>query len=143
MKPVYESDLCHDNREGRSLLSLGFTKDLNQGAFLPPFKRSSIRFFNGICFFGGTLDEAKPGLVFFSVATTLSYLILGMGLTVGAAGLFLFKASRLLCHSSRDGFRSIRQRRFWLIGFGRFESASRFCNAFDELCNYRKSQTRG
>ena len=94
-------------------------------------------------FFWGMSDEAKPGLVFFSVATILSYLILGMGLTVGAAGLFLFKASRLLCHSSRDGFRSIRQRRFWLIGFGRFESASRFCNAFDELCNYRKSQARG
>jgi len=67
MKPVFESDLCHDNREGRSLLSLRFTKDLNQGVFLPRFKRSSIRFFNGIRFFGGTSDEAKPGLVFFSV----------------------------------------------------------------------------
>jgi hypothetical protein len=63
-------------------------------------------------------EEAKPGLVFFSVATTLVYLVLGMALTVGVAGLFLFKASRLLRHSSREGFRSIQQRRFWLIGFG-------------------------
>ncbi len=107
MKPVYESDLCHDNREGRSLLSLCFTKDLNQSAFLPPFKRSSIRFFNGIRFFWGHVRRSEARTCIFSVATTLSYLILGMGLTVGAADLFLFKASRLLRHSSRDGFRSI------------------------------------
>jgi hypothetical protein len=45
-------------------------------------------------------------------------MIIGMALTVGVAGLFLFKASRLLRHSSREGVRSMMQRRFWLIGFG-------------------------
>lgn len=63
-------------------------------------------------------EEARPGLVFFSVAATLAYLTLMMAMTVGIAGIFLFKASRLLRHSSREGFRSIQQRRFWLIGFG-------------------------
>jgi MFS family permease len=63
-------------------------------------------------------DEARTGLVFVSVATTLAYLILGMALTVGVAGIFLFKASRLLRHSVREGFRSVQQRWFWLAGFG-------------------------
>jgi hypothetical protein len=58
-------------------------------------------------------ENASPGLVFFSIVSTLFYLVLGMTLTVGAAGIFLFKASRLLRHSTREGFRSTRQRRFW------------------------------
>jgi hypothetical protein len=63
-------------------------------------------------------DEVRPSLVVVSVLSTLSYVILGMALTVGVAGIFLFKASRLLHHSTREGFRSIQQRRFWLAGFG-------------------------
>ena len=37
----------------------------------------------------------------------------------------------------------IMQRYYPMIGFKQFESASRFCNAFDELRNYLKIRSAG
>lgn len=63
-------------------------------------------------------EQAQPGLVFFGILATVSYLAVGLALPVAVASVFLFKASRLLRRSTIDGFRSTRQRRFWLFGIG-------------------------
>jgi len=39
--------------------------------------------------------------------------------------------------------RSVKQRYYPMLGFAKFESASRFCNAFDELRNYLRVRSVG
>ena len=41
------------------------------------------------------------------------------------------------------GHRAVKQRYYPMLGFGSFESASRFCSAFDELRQYFRVRRRG
>jgi putative transposase len=52
----------------------------------------------------------------------------------------LHRHSQYLNNRMEQNHRHIKQRYYPMLGFGRFESASRFCNAFDELRNYLRIQ---
>jgi putative transposase len=48
----------------------------------------------------------------------------------------LHRHNRYLNNRMEQNHRHIKQRYYPMLGFARFESASRFCTAFDELRNY-------
>ncbi len=48
----------------------------------------------------------------------------------------LHRQSQYLNNRMEQNHRPIKQRYYPMLGFGQFESASRFCNAFDELRQY-------
>ncbi len=48
----------------------------------------------------------------------------------------LHRQNQYLNNRMEQNHRQIKQRYYPMLGFGRFESASRFCSAFDELRNY-------
>jgi putative transposase len=48
----------------------------------------------------------------------------------------LHRTNPYLNNRMEQHHRPIKQRYYPMLGFGRFESASRFCTAFDELRNY-------
>jgi transposase-like protein len=50
----------------------------------------------------------------------------------------LHRHNRYLNNRIEQDHRSIKQRYYPMLGFAKFESASRFCSAFDELRNYLK-----
>ncbi|MCH7970405.1 MAG: IS6 family transposase [Chloroflexi bacterium] len=50
----------------------------------------------------------------------------------------LHRQNQYLNNRIEQDHRSIKQRYYPMLGFAKFESASRFCNAFDELRNYLK-----
>jgi transposase-like protein len=52
----------------------------------------------------------------------------------------LHRHSQYLNNRIEQNHRHIKQRYYPMLGFGKFESASRFCNAFDELRNYLRIQ---
>jgi putative transposase len=52
----------------------------------------------------------------------------------------LHRHSQYLNKRMEQNHRYIKQPYYPMLGFGRFESASRFCNAFDELRNYLRIQ---
>ena len=48
----------------------------------------------------------------------------------------LHRQNQYLNNRMEQNLRPIKQRYYPMLGFGRFESASRFCTAFDELRHY-------
>jgi putative transposase len=48
----------------------------------------------------------------------------------------LHRYNQYLNNRMEQNHRPIKQRYYPMLGFAKFESASRFCNAFDELRNY-------
>jgi len=44
---------------------------------------------------------------------------------------------------TEQSHRAVKQRYYPMLGFGNFESASRFCSAFDELRDYFRVKRRG
>ena len=52
----------------------------------------------------------------------------------------LHRHSQYLNNRLEQNHRHIKQRYYPMLGFWRFESASRFCTAFDELRNYLRIQ---
>ena len=48
----------------------------------------------------------------------------------------LHRQNQYLNNRMEQSHRPIKQRYYPMLGFQSFESASRFCTAFDELCNY-------
>ena len=54
----------------------------------------------------------------------------------------LHRHNQYLNNRIEENHRSIKQRYYPMLGFANFESASRFCSAFDELRNYLESQLR-
>jgi len=55
----------------------------------------------------------------------------------------LHRTNRYLNNRMEQNHRHIKQRYYPMLGFKRFESASRFCNAFDELRNYLRVPRSG
>ena len=53
----------------------------------------------------------------------------------------LHRTGQYLNNRTEQSHRPIKQRYYPMLGFGRFESASRFCTAFDELRNYLRIRT--
>ena len=54
----------------------------------------------------------------------------------------LHRHNRYLNNRMEQNHRPIKQRCYPMLGFAKFESASRFCNAFDELRNYLRVNAR-
>lgn len=48
----------------------------------------------------------------------------------------MHRTTRYLSNFTKQSHRAIKQRYYPMRGFGSFESASRFCTAFDELNDY-------
>jgi len=46
------------------------------------------------------------------------------------------RRDRYLNNRTEQSHRPLKQRYYLMLGFGNFESASRFCTAFDEVHNY-------
>jgi transposase-like protein len=55
----------------------------------------------------------------------------------------LHRTERYLNNRTEQSHRHIKQRYYPMLGFGNFESASRFCRAFDELRNYFRIRMTG
>jgi len=55
----------------------------------------------------------------------------------------LHRHNQYLNNRMEQNHRGIKQRYYPMLGFKQFESASRFCNAFDELRNYLRVQGTG
>ena len=55
----------------------------------------------------------------------------------------LHRHNRYLNNRMEQNHRPIKQRYYPMLGFGRFDSASRFCTAFDELRNYLRVKRSG
>ena len=55
----------------------------------------------------------------------------------------LHRHNRYPNNRMEQNHRSIKQRYYPMLGFAKFESASRFCNAFDELRNYLRVRSVG
>ena len=55
----------------------------------------------------------------------------------------LHRHNQYLNNRMEQNHRGIKQRYYPMLGFAKFESASRFCTAFDELRNYLRVQTTG
>ncbi len=55
----------------------------------------------------------------------------------------LHRRSQYLNNLPEQDHRAIKQRYYPMLGFGRFESAERFCAAFDELRQYFRIRRRG
>ena len=55
----------------------------------------------------------------------------------------LHRHNQYLNNRMEQDHRSIKQRYYPMLGFAKFESASRFCNAYDELRNYLKIRSTG
>jgi transposase-like protein len=53
----------------------------------------------------------------------------------------LHRHNQYLNNLIEQDHRSIKQRYYPMLGFAKFESASRFCTAFDELRNYLRVRT--
>jgi putative transposase len=54
----------------------------------------------------------------------------------------LHRQNQYLNNRMEQSHRPLKQRYYPMLGFGRFESASRFCTAFDELRQYLRIQPR-
>jgi len=55
----------------------------------------------------------------------------------------LHRQNRYLNNRMEQNHRPIKQRYYPMLGFAKFESATRFCNAFDELQNYLRVHATG
>ena len=55
----------------------------------------------------------------------------------------LHRRNQYLNNLTEQDHRAIKQRSYPMLGFGRFESAARFCAAFDELRQYFRVRRRG
>ena len=55
----------------------------------------------------------------------------------------LHRHNQYLNNRIEQDHRSIKQRYYPMLGFAKFESASRFCNAFDELRHYLRVRSVG
>ncbi len=55
----------------------------------------------------------------------------------------LHRRSPYLNHRTEQNYRGVKQRSYPMLGFGRFESAARFCAAFEELRQYFRVRRRG
>jgi transposase-like protein len=55
----------------------------------------------------------------------------------------LHRTNRYLNNYTEQSHRAVKQRYYPMLGFGSFESASRFCTAFDELRQYFRVRRRG
>ena len=55
----------------------------------------------------------------------------------------LHRHNQYINNRMEQNHRHIKQRYYPMIGFKQFESASRFCNAFDELRHYLKIRSAG
>ena len=55
----------------------------------------------------------------------------------------LHRQNRYLNNLMEQNHRPVKQRYYPMLGFAKFESASRFCNAFDELRNYLRVRPTG
>ena len=53
------------------------------------------------------------------------------------------RTTRYLNNYTEQSHRPLKQRYYPMLGFGSFESASRFCTAFDELRQYFRVRSRG
>ncbi len=54
----------------------------------------------------------------------------------------LHRRIRYLNNLTEQDHRAVKQRSYPMLGFGRFESAARFCTAFDELRQYFRVRRR-
>ena len=55
----------------------------------------------------------------------------------------LHRTAQYLNNYTEQSHRAVKQRYYPMLGFGNFESASRFCAAFDELQQYFRVRRRG
>ena len=55
----------------------------------------------------------------------------------------LHRTAQYLNNYTEQSHRAVKQRYYPMLGFGSFESASRFCAAFDELRQYFRVRRRG
>ena len=55
----------------------------------------------------------------------------------------LHRTTRYLNNYTEQSHRPVKQRCYPMLGFGSFESAARFCSAFDELREYFRVRRRG
>jgi len=55
----------------------------------------------------------------------------------------LHRHNQYLNNRIEQNHRGIKQRYYSMLGFAKFESASRFCTAFDELRNYLRVRSAG
>ena len=55
----------------------------------------------------------------------------------------MHRTTRYLNNYTEQSHRPVKQRYYLLLGFGNFESAARFCSAFDELRQYFCVRRRG
>ncbi len=53
------------------------------------------------------------------------------------------RTTRYLNNYTEQSHRPVKQRYYPMLGFGNFESAARFCSAFDELRQYFRVRRRG
>ena len=53
------------------------------------------------------------------------------------------RTTQYLNNYTEQSHRALKQRCYPMLGFGNFESASRFCSAFDELRDYFRVRRRG
>ncbi len=54
----------------------------------------------------------------------------------------LHRCSQYLNNLTEQSHRAVKQRSYPMLGFGSFESAARFCSAFDELREYFRVRRR-
>jgi transposase-like protein len=55
----------------------------------------------------------------------------------------LHRTTQCLNNHTEQSHRAVKQRYYPMLGFGSFESAARFCSAFDELRQYFRVRRRG
>ncbi len=55
----------------------------------------------------------------------------------------VLRTTRYLNNYTEQSHRPVKQRYYPMLGFGNFESAARFCSAFDELRQYFRVRRRG
>ena len=55
----------------------------------------------------------------------------------------LHRTNQYLNNYTEQSHRAVKQRYYPMLGFGSFESAARFCTAFDELRQYFRVRHRG
>ena len=55
----------------------------------------------------------------------------------------MHRTNQYLNNLTEQSHRALKQRYYPMFGFGNFESAARFCSAFDELRQYLRVRRRG
>ncbi len=95
---------------------------------------------------GAGLDHVHPGRILWSHTrrvTTDQHPAYRRAIRWILGRKVLHRTTRYLNNYTEQSHRAVKQRYYPMLGFGSFESAARFCSAFDELREYFRVRRRG